>query len=167
MTMYEAGSITKHGVEIPVRVDDQGRWYATYEGNSVNASSKSALAAQVGKLAKKATVKVDIRFTTLNRRIGGIHGSIARGTATGIHGSTRNVLVRWDAGASEQLTNWLTTLPDLTPDEATTWVALDAASQEAQLALDNFVRPRTIDLRRVVEAAVNKAAEAADKEASE
>jgi hypothetical protein len=166
MTMYEAGSITKHEVEIPVRVDDQGRWHATYEGNSVDASSKSALAAQVGKLAKKATVKVEIRFTILDQRSYAAAHAVKRGTATSIHARSGQVMVRWDNGSSEQLTGYPTTLGDLTPDEATQWVTLNAAQRQATEAMSSFVKAREINLNRVVRDAIDKAAEAADKEQS-
>lgn len=169
MEKYEAGTISKHGIELPVFVDEDGNWSVTHAGRYLHSGTKDGLAAQVGKLIKTATVKVNIPFTVLSRNAFRTAVGVRRGVATGIHSANGNVLARWDSGEAEQLGSVghnYGTMGDLTPEQAAEWVRLDVAQQRAAQTLHDFERAHILSLTHAVKTAVDKAAEAADREAS-
>jgi hypothetical protein len=139
---YPAGEVEVRGTKYPLTVDDHGYWSTSYNRELVAAQTRDQVREILMNKTKRAAAKVEVRFSTLARpRYGGeLYNRL--GSATGIHSSNGNVLVRWDdARGSEQITERYSSdyfIPPLAEDEATELIALKEAAQAAVNAVSVF-----------------------------
>lgn len=105
MAKWDAGSITVNGVEVPVQVDDyNGKWAASYAGQHFSFETRAQLERKLSALTKKTKVTVEVHVI----RVQGYRGwgpgnvTVTRGTLTGIHSGTGNVLAAWTVRGTVQ-----------------------------------------------------------------
>jgi hypothetical protein len=158
-------TVKSGGREWPVEIGGDGTFVATIDGNRVNAPSLKELERK----AAKVKVKFELPFTR-------VEGSrIQHGTVTGIHASSRNLLVRWEpeiiagrpaAPKTDQVPGWSghTVMPRLDDADAHTLKFLLSERDKAVRELDNFLKPRV--WRSFKEAAEKAQADAVAKEAA-
>jgi hypothetical protein len=157
MAHHEAGKVTIKGVDYDVTVDDSGDWHALVIGNRVTAGSKDALRTAITRETRKATASISVPFVSLNNQ----DATVRRGNATGIHGSNRNVLVRWaDTGEADQVRGYTDTdtiIDDLTDAELSMWQERRRAYLETARWFFAFEKEHRIDLRDIVRKALTAA----------
>lgn len=156
-SQYPAGSIRVKGISHDVLVSDGGEWIAYVNGDPVRAASKDALAKAINAQTRKATAKVSVPFTQLLTS----PPSAIRGTATGLHGKSGNVLVRWQNGDTAQFSRWETSgvvnVNPVSDEEAAWWIARKKEYLKIARELHDFEATHKIDLRAAVADALQKA----------
>jgi hypothetical protein len=154
MSMHEAGELTVKGVKYQISVGDDGSWNAWVGGEQVTAESRSDLERAIARQTRKATAKIAVPFSQVGR-----DARIRDGVATGIHSRNRTVLVRWDNGETEQLSNYAgeKTLTGLTDEEKAEWSAHRQAQIETAQWLYRFEKDHEIKLSVAVREALEKA----------
>jgi hypothetical protein len=170
MTEYPAGHVElRGGVKQDVRVDDRGVWRASMGDSEYNGATKDALRERLLRATARKAVKVAVPFTILKSSYGYGRGkTVLRGTATGLHGRTSNILVTWETGAKEALSGYsVTALERMSTAEEGKWLALNDARAKAAKALDNFEATRRLNLRQAVTDAIEAAATEALKQEGE
>jgi len=111
MAMWDAGTITTNGIEVPVQVNDYtGRWTAEYAGKSLSYETRDKLAAALGRLTKQTKVEVAVPVIRVKEYRGYGDGNITvvRGVLTGLHSGNGNVLATWSVRGTamkEQITH--------------------------------------------------------------
>lgn len=163
--MYEAGTVTKNGVEVSVKVDSDGRWHASVGDDNLFAMTKDELVKKIDKATKKVSQSVSIPFTQVQfeqRHDGQVIRKVRQGVATGIHSGNSNILVKWENGDKAQLDRWSNGGRDkfvpLSPEEADEYARLYVAQVKAQRAVSEWEKAHKIDLRQKVTEALAKAA---------
>lgn len=160
--MSKLETITVGGVDIDVFIKSGGIFYARYRDVEYEAPSLDQLKRQVQAAGK---IKLEIPFTALNE--GDRWGSRAdrkptarHGVAIGRHSGNGNVLVKMDgAKTSEQGSGYggrdVARLSDADVDE---WKRLVGAKNDAEAALEAWQEAHKIDLRKMVDDALQAAA---------
>ena len=97
MNEYPAGVISAHGIDVPIKVTDSGRWEAEINGRTWSYETRDKLEASLKRQTKQATSKVAVPVVKMDVRWG--NASWVRGTLTGIHGEG-DVAHRLDAFAT-------------------------------------------------------------------
>jgi hypothetical protein len=147
---YPAGTIDVRGTEIPVFVDDAGLWSCDVGETRLNADSKDGLRTRAMAETARKAVRVSIPFT---RYSGNSRTPAITGTATGIHQGTGNVLVRWDSGKADQITDTRSSsyvsegvgfYRPLSDDEVATITRLRQQLRSDQQELSEYVSPRAL-----------------------
>jgi len=160
---YPAGTVEVRGQQIPVRVDDRGWWIADWDGSPQHSETKEGLRSKLQTLSKRKAVRVEVPFTTL--RYGHVGGPrVCHGNAVGLHAGNGNLLIEWRDGTKEQDTRRSSreTLRRLTNEEGKEWLDLTEKRRDAVNALENFEKPRRVDLRTATEKAIAEAARELD-----
>lgn len=165
MPQYKAGSVTRNGVEVPIFVDDYGRWGANYAGSELRADTRDKLADAIGRATKQTAARVSVPFvmTTDNNTSYSEGIAVKRGVATGRHSANGNILVTWTARGKEtreQLTfsyNSVFLPGDMTDEQLEEFHQLSAAKSRANRAHADFVRKHQIDLNKEVDKALDEA----------
>lgn len=162
MPDYAAGFISKNGIEVPIVVDDSGRWKAEHGGRYLSAETREKLADQIGRETRKTTVKVAVDFVQIDVLYDG-RIKFLRTTATGFHSANGNLLTtRTDPRGKihkEQLTrahssgSWYV-FGDVDNDVLGELADLSQARHEAVQAFTTFVNKHKIDVRAEVEKAI-------------
>jgi ribosomal protein L35AE/L33A len=122
----------------------------------VQAKTWDELKAGAMKATKAAATKVAVRIVLVSTSDG-----VKVGTATGVHGRSGNVMVRWDSGKSEQLSYYGSGSLYVVPDEETAKRIVEAAGKVAAAQKDfQAVAGKYYErgLRQVVEKAIAAAA---------
>lgn len=107
MTKWDAGTITTNGVETPVQVDDySGKWHADYAGKNLSYETRDKLEAALKRLTKQTKVEVEVHVIRVRPYSGwsddGGNIVVTRGTLTGLHAGTGNVLADWTVRGQSQ-----------------------------------------------------------------
>jgi hypothetical protein len=160
MAEHPAGSVTHHGIEVPIFVDDRGRWHADLGSTHVMKYTRDHLSEEIKKLTRRQRVTVSVPFVELCY-IGSTRDQIMlrRGTATGLHSSNGNVLVTWSNGTREQHRGYAgyDVYEDLSPKQAKDLEWLFRAKIEADRALAAFNKAHKVHLKDVVTEAMDSA----------
>lgn len=155
------GTITVRNQEFEVSMNPEWgsmEFRTRVNGKQVESKTWKGLQAAIGTELRKADVTVEVRFMdSRTRRIG---------TATKIHAASKNVMVRWDDGITEQHHGGAVLAPDT---DAAELRRLRLVAKEAQNALGAFEHEHRLGdyngLRALVEEA--QRAKAAELEAAE
>lgn len=165
--MWDAGTVTKNGVEVQIKVDTEGNWYANVGDQQLAAPTKPELVKKIDKATKRVAQEVTVPFTSVSLtrhwNTGKIVRTVRSGVAYGLHSGNGNVLARWDDnGEKTQLDRYDrgtdTKFVPLTSEEADEYASLYVAQVKAQKAVDEWVKARKIDLRQTVIDALEKGA---------
>jgi len=169
--MYDAGTVTKNGVEIYIKVDTFGAWHAQVGDDKLTAPTKDELVKKIERSTKKVAQEVSVPFVSVdvrqNYQTGEVSFSAKNGTATGVHSGNGNVLGRWtkDGGTFQRSSydsRQDTTFRPLTQAEYDHYKDLYRASVEARRAVDQWEKAHKIDLKAEVLAALEKGAAPAE-----
>lgn len=157
--MAETGlTIEVSGTSYPVFISDiNGEFVVTIGGHgTIKADSYAELKAK----ARKAKTPFELSFSQFDEAA----GRVRHGTVTGIHSGNRNLLIRWDDGATEQSSTYRGEyfLRRLDEDETADLNRLSSAYQKAARELFQFREARKFPkgIREAVNDAQRKAAEA-------
>lgn len=103
MADYDAGVITTNGVDVPIKVDDNGAWRAAYAGKLLTADTRDKLKGKLARLTKTTRVEVSVPIIAIDpgRGYGTYSIKVKRGVGTGFHGANGNVLVTWTVRGKE------------------------------------------------------------------
>lgn len=152
---YPAGTLTVRGTTIEIFTDDDGQWLAYPGGGKVTAGSRDGLKAALGRHLRSAAAKVAVPFYGMTSpRPGQGPARPRKGTATGIHSGSHNVLVTWEDGEKSQIGSYGSEKylsGDIDPAE---WARLADAYLEASRAVYAFEQAHKLDLRAEVRAAI-------------
>lgn len=163
MPTYEAGTVTKNGQEIPISVDEDGKWLARVGNDRLSKDTRSSLVSAIDRLTKRAAAEVAVPFVVADGS--GSTVKFRHGVAYGIHSGSGNLLVVWKSGAKEQYrgTGYSSEVfaGETSDDELVEYRDLVQAQRDATAALREFVKAHQFDVKRAVEAELTKAAEAA------
>lgn len=145
--------ITVRGQEFPVEIQvsgDQKRatFVADFHGRFIRAAEWAALYSALMTETRKAQTKIAVRFFDVDR--------LDHGTIYSIHASSGNPMVEWDDGGKEQLGTLYggDRIRPLDEAEAKEIARLKMAEREAQAALRNFTKARSLNLRQEIQAAL-------------
>jgi hypothetical protein len=158
--IYAVGPITVNGRDFPVTFNSRsGTFTADVDGRGVGAQVWDDLRQRVTVEERRTRVKVAVQFVDPE--------SGRKGTATGLHASTRRPLIRWADGGTAQDD----VREPLRPDTDTAKLAeLVAASRSAERALRNFRSehrlPDGYQLSGIVEAAIKAKVDEQDRESA-
>jgi len=150
-TRIEVHPIRVRGQKYTVQLDEGGVFHAYSDAGIEAATSETrrGLLDALTKQTKVAAATVSVPITRL------ADGKARHGVATGIHASTRNILVRWDDGEREQLRSVRTDiLGGMTADEGAEWASLVEAQNAAGRAIYAFRQAHKIDLFAELRAAI-------------
>lgn len=156
---YPAGTVTVRGTEVAIFTDDDGQWLAWIRGGAqkITAPTRDALKTELGKAIRATSADCSVPFLTV-RNAGRDEETVRAGVATGIHSSSRNILVAWsDDGTKGQLGslgNDKIMRGDTDPAE---WLRIRRAYHEAARALYAFEEAHKISLREAVTTALRAA----------
>lgn len=163
MAKYSAGTITTNGVEVPIEVDDQGRWRAEYAGERLYADTRSQLEGKLSRLTKKTKQAVEIHVIRVKENEGWANPGItvAQAVLTGIHSANGNVLSKVKLGGkwqSEQLSGWrqdgMYVGADTTKEELEEYGRLIRVRAETLKAINEWVKRHEIKPKDAVETAL-------------
>jgi len=169
--MYDAGTVTKNGVEIYVKVDTFGSWHAQVGDDKLSAKTKDELVKQIERSTKKIAQEVSVPFVSVdireNYNTGDVSFSAKNGTATGVHSGNGNVLGRWNKdGVAFQRSSYDShqdkTFRPLTQAEYDHYKDLYRASVEASHAVGEWEKAHKINLKAEVLATLEKGAAPAE-----
>ncbi len=148
----DVGKMDVRGTEVEVTVDEHGIFHATLGQASFAAETYKSLHERLITASRRAAVKVSVPFTTLIRdRLSDSKHVIRNGTATGIHATTREILVRWDDGSAGKLRGYsYDVMERLDADETATLASMITASDEARDSLLAFMAARKLSIHRVI-----------------
>jgi len=153
------GKIRVRDAEYEVDITLDGIFWVVVNNEKLSDSSLEGLRKKMIVATKRPAAKVSVPFVSVEG---------VRGVATGIHGSTRNILVRWENGKTEQLNHWSgLILDDLTPQENEERHDLRARYDNASKALKKFQSDHRFDLLRAVQDAVQIAVKEATKDVAD
>ncbi len=163
MGVYSAGTIVTNGVEVPIEVDDNGQWRASYAGENIYTDSRDKLKGRLDRLTKKTKQAVEIHVIRVKEREGwrdaGI--SVAQAILTGIHSANGNVLAKVKLGGrwqSEQLSSWsrdgMYVGSDTSKEELEEYGRLIKVQAETRKAINAWVERHRIDPKAAVERAL-------------
>jgi hypothetical protein len=159
------GPIEVHPIEVrgqsyTVQLDEDGTFRAYNEAGMkvATAQTRRDLASALGQLTRQASAAVSVLFTML------VDGQARHGEATGLHATTRNILVRWADGKREQLSmvRGSDLLGGMTEAEGLEWARLTEAVNAAGRDIYAFREAHTIDLYAKIRAAMAAQMTAAD-----
>lgn len=160
---YEAGTVTKNGQGIPIKVNEDGEWLAKVGNDHLRKPTRSALVSAIERLTKRAAAEVAVPFVEVSQN--GDATKFRFGVAYGVHSGTGNLLVVWKNGTKEQYrgSGWNTKVVpgDTSEEELWQYKELRAAVRDAERALRTWEDNHKFDLKDSVEAELSKAAEAA------
>ncbi len=174
MAEYAAGTITTNGVDVPITVDDDGRWRATYAGEYLYADTRDKLKGKLDRLTRKTKQSVEVHAIRIKQRAtfadGGI--TVAEAILTGIHSANGNVLAKVKIGGkwqSVQLTGWgrddgQFAGADTTREELEEYNRLIRVRVETNKAIDVWERSHLIKPKEVVEQALKAASGGSEDE---
>jgi hypothetical protein len=164
MAQYEAGTITTNGVDVPVKVDDDGNWRAEYAGKFLSADTREKLKGQLSRLTKQTRASVEVHVIRIKENESWANPGIVitRGVLTGLHSGTGNVLSKWDVRGkqvSEQITGWggprtIYVGHDTSPEELEEYGRLIRVRAETRRAIDKWEERHTLQPKAVVENAL-------------
>lgn len=163
MAVYEAGSITTNGVEVSIKVNDDGDWTAEYAGKHLSSDTRDKLKGKLARLTRGA--KVELEIPVIRTEIKGLGGDtvvVRRGVLTGVHGGTGNVLAAWmvrGQTVKEQITGWESSsldyvAGDTTDEELKEYAGIIRSLSELRDREDKWLRRHRIDPKKVVETAI-------------
>jgi hypothetical protein len=136
MNRYDAGAIHSRGQEFPLTVDDSGVFRTNIGAETIRGTTREEVATAVNKRTREAQATVEVPYCQLEGGRGAPY-KVTYWVATGIHGGSRNVIVRpgvpGDTGKAEQRRDHMhgVTLAPLTEGEAAELVALAQARDDA------------------------------------
>jgi hypothetical protein len=163
---YPAGKLTVKGTTFEIFTNDDGAWLAYISGNKVTGTSREDLGKQIGRTIAKAKITVAVRFMVAAGDGYGEHTGrgdprVRRGTAYGVHSSSRNVLVEWDDGEKGQLTSYGRGALHDTDELAETYARLRKEYLDASKAIYAFQEAHKMELNKEVREAMDAALDAA------
>jgi hypothetical protein len=147
MTLQKLKSIEVKGKKFDVSINDQGHFYANFDGDQVRAESLKQLTDKLAnRIAKSKRVAVPICIWE-RESWSDKPGRIRTGTIIGIHGSNNNLLVKFDdEPTSEQVSYG----DFFDPKDAKELKRLAEASVQAEQAFEEFKKEHEIDAREKV-----------------
>lgn len=162
MANYSAGTVTTNGVEVPIEVDDQGRWRATYAGENLYADTRSQLEGKLSRLTKKTKQAVEIYVIRIKENESWTNPGItvAQAILTGIHSANGNVLAKIKLGGkwqSQQLSGWKDGTyvgGDTSKEELEEYGRLIRVRAETKHAIDEWTKRHEIRPKTAVETAL-------------
>jgi hypothetical protein len=160
--MYDAGTVLVKGVEHKVAVGDDGKWYAFPGGDKVSAMTREGLVKEIDRHTRKAIAKVEVPFVQLRT-----NRAPRRGSATGLHSRSGNVLVRWDSGETEQLrtySNYGTLTHDLTDEQIAEYDTMRRDFADLSQRMNTFRKAHEISLPLTVRQALDAAVSGEEKD---
>lgn len=152
--MSEVPSMIVRGREFQVGLEVRGEgktaaFTTELEGRTLRYDTWEGLYNGLMEETRKAAMRIAVRFTYNRGR------EVERGTVYGIHGGTQNPMVEWESGVKGQLdrlhVGFLRHLDDQEMEELRRLVD---AQTEATAAVDAFMAPRKIVLKREIDAAL-------------
>ncbi len=149
--MKETGlTITLRGIDYPVSLDEYGTFHATVDEHHLAAAGFRDLRHKAEELPRR---KVSVRFTKLRP-----DRSLVRGTATGMHSDGRKVLVKWDAGKSEQISycDRDNIMHPLDQEQETFLTDLLSRQKDISAAISAFTAEHQMDLPAAVQQALKE-----------
>lgn len=99
MATHSAGTYTSNGVDLQLSVSDAtGKWSTEFAGRQWTYETLDKLKAALDRQTRKARIEVEVAAIRVIQYTGWGVGdaTIQRGTLTGIHSGTGNVLAAWD-----------------------------------------------------------------------
>lgn len=167
MAEHAAGTITTNGVDVPITVDDDGRWLARYAGEYLHADTRDKLKGKLDRLTKKTKQSVEVHAFQIKERFpyadAGI--TVAEAVLTGIHSANGNVLAKVKIGGkwqSVQLSGWGSDSgrfagADTTREELAEYGRLIRVKAETNKAINEWEHRHMIKPKDVVERALKAA----------
>ena len=149
MPDYPAGTIIVCGIATEIFTDDDGRWVAYPDGARVEAGTRDDLKTALGRQLRPAAAQVAVPFMILvSPACRGQDVTIRRGTGTGLHRRTGNVLVTWEDGEKGQISDLgaAEKCLDAGTDPAE-WLRLVHEHARVSRELRAFEQARRIDVR--------------------
>lgn len=159
------------GQKVKVYVRADGRFASAYP-HEVSSETFEGLRANLMKLLKKATTRLEIPVTVQRNKRSRYSYSersgskLVQAVLRGRHGGNRNILIEWeDKKGTEQLSSYdyQKMFRSLTEEEQDEWRRLTDDSLIADAALRAWVEEREIDPGKLVDEALNKAADKEDE----
>lgn len=141
-------TVDVRGKQFEVEVTERGDFMATFDGAQVKSETLVGLIEKLEKATKGATIKVAVPLYRLGKN------GIERGVATGIHAANGNVLIKWDAGDSEQASSFQGYL-DIPEAELEKAKELGEAIIKARNEWQNFERDKYFKPKEAVLKAIN------------
>lgn len=126
MTLWDAGTITTNGIDVPVQVDDyNGNWKAEYAGKHLSYETRDKLVNALARLTKKTKAEVAVPVIRIKAYRGWGDGdiTIARGVLTGLHSGNGNVLATWTVRGTAMK-------EQITSDSSTSYVGSDTTDEQ-------------------------------------
>lgn len=169
MTLWDAGTITTNGIDVPVQVDDcDGSWVTVFAGTRLSAETRDKLEGRLSRLTKKTKIEVAVPVIRIKayRGYGDGNITVARGTLTGIHSGNGNVLATWvvrGTEVKEQITHESGTSyvgADTTDEQLAEYNRLRILARQTQREITDWERSHEIRPKDAVETAL--AAQAGD-----
>jgi hypothetical protein len=167
MAEYAAGTITTNGVDVPITVDDDGRWRSQYAGEYLFADTRDKLKGKLDRLTKKTKQSVEVHVFQIKERATYAEAGIrvAEAILTGIHSANGNVLAKVKIGGkwqSVQLSGWGSDNgqfagADTTREELEEYGRLIRVRAETRKAINEWEQRHMIRPKDVVEQALKAA----------
>jgi len=156
MGSYPVGSITKNGMTVEIKVNDNGEWGAEFGGKYLRGDTREKLAGAIERATKRLAKKIEIAFTEVSVRQATGDIRTRNGAVTGLHSGNGNLLITWSDGTKEQMSREYGTekLKPLTMDEIRKLGELTKAVAQAKAAREAFVEAHEIKLRIEAEKAL-------------
>lgn len=171
---------TIDGRRVEIIVEDDGRFVASCDGDEWRDVTYSGVLDKVRRDLRKSRVRIAIPATMVGSELhkpkyGRPHARAATAgvrhfTITGMHGRTRNVLVKWeDTGESEQLRYYGSgnIVRRLTAADVSEFVTLAKERDRANKAYDAFIEKRALGSRRDISEYVEEAIRQKEDEPTE
>jgi hypothetical protein len=141
-----------------VRTDAASAMFEAVVGEkAVSSPTLSGLRDRLLEETKRQAVKVRVPFSAVTKRGG--KWEYRAGVATGVHATSRKLLVRWSDGESEQLARYSTLMRPLAPEVAAEAVRVHEEEERARDARHDFEQGWALDVTKEVEAAIAREAD--------
>jgi ribosomal protein L35AE/L33A len=152
--------ITVKGKRITPKIDTEtGKFHATVNDVQLSSNSLQELEQAISQSMRRSGAKIAIHFCRKDKE----SSRVMAGTITGVHGRTGNYLITWEDGTKTQDDSFSWTgsraFLDLTKSEREVYVKLLEEADKANKALYAFQKAHEMDMRSVVNKAINEAAD--------
>ncbi len=151
--LKDFSKIEVKGKKFAVQISDKGEFFADYEGDQVRAESLKQLTEKLaGRIARSK--RVSIPFCMWEKQSWNDKpGKLRTGVILGIHGSNRNILVKFD---DEQKSEQVSYGNFFEPKDADELKRLCDTLSAAEEAFENFKKKHKIDPREIVRKALGE-----------
>lgn len=151
---------TFYGQKVDISVDDSGVFSAVVDGGKYSAPTLVALKIKLAASFRRASVRVAVPAYRAGKGLG--YGGTSKGTLesvtlTGIHGRTRNVLIKRATGAAEQDSSSWSSMYFSEKTDISKYAKLHSTYKAAEEELEKFIEANKIDPKEAIIAALKKA----------